>query len=125
MHHVIFDHPFFKPLDYFCNGPHYLVDHEDLNQDNEELELHEDVGQGCTNDVADSQLCALYASLGEVYAEIGLPHPPVIASFLEDLPSLLRQAYKNLRDVPFLQDELRLPNCGPREPRIALLRCEN
>lgn len=32
-----------------------------------------------------SRLRALYASLRYIFAEVGLPHPPVIATFLEEL----------------------------------------
>lgn len=57
----------------------------------------------------------MYTTIGEVCEEVGLPHPPVIATLLRELFPLLPQASKDLRDVPVIQDVLRIINRGSKD----------
>lgn len=112
MRDVILARPLLKHLATIESGPPSPVAHEDHNHDDGKWVFYDDLAQGCTNNVADSWLCAVYTSIGKFFSEVGFPPIPVISAFLGDITPLLRQASKDLRDVPVLQDEFLLLRIG-------------
>lgn len=85
-------------------GPLYPVSNEDLSENDGECLLDVNVAQRCTKTVSYRQMFAVYATLWEVFATVGLPHHPFFR-FLEDRAPLLLQEFNDLRYLSVLRDE--------------------